>query len=212
MNDRKSKRMRRYVTGGACAFSLLSVYSLTACSQGQSSVTGQESGSSSRSVASSALPSSPRTSTANAVDVANAFVALAEGKKSTSLEWGDKVNYYIGADQVGDEMTSDSFPAGLKSCPPGTGEYEQRKCPVSPLDSVSGLVRAGLKPSIEPGVPDVAGCSTIERPDSTRQMTAVTIRPPDIPEQRNCFSDFAITLFLDGSRKVGAVQFTLSGG
>jgi hypothetical protein len=142
-----------------------------------------------------------------AVKAAEAFVALAQGTASATVPWAEQVTYYIGAVRVAD-LTPKELPAALRSCPPGKAEYEQRKCPVSPLKTIATMVKDGAV-VVEPDAPTTLGCTNVTIPKDTATLMAATVRP--LEQDRNCITDFAVTLFTDATGNVDTIQFTLDG-
>lgn len=139
---------------------------------------------------------------------AEAFVALAGGDRSVEVPWAPRVSYSIGGVEVGDLAAGPGLAASLRTCPDGVEEYEGRACPVSPLDTVSNLLRDGSSAVVEAGVPDVVGCTKVIGAPAPG-LTAASIRPP--AEDRDCFSDFVVTLYSNTAGAVERIDFTLSG-
>jgi len=153
-----------------------------------------------------AASSSPAPSAA--IKATEAFVALAKGTGSATVPWGEHVAYYIGGVRVAD-LKPEDFPAALQSCPPGKAEYEGRACPVSPLATVASMVNDGADVVVEPNAPTLLGCTNVTMPKEASALAAATVRP--LEKDRNCFSDFAVTLFTDATGNVQTIQFTLDG-
>lgn len=151
---------------------------------------------------------------------AEAFIALSGGDRSSTVPWSDRVAYYVGDALVG-VLSRDALPQALRSCPAGTVEYEGRPCPVSPLDTVAAAsappgASGGSGASgetgvvVEPSAPDTVGCTRLAGPPpGTAGLVATSVRP--VPTRRDCFGDFAVTLFTDATGRVVVLRFVLSG-
>jgi len=86
--------------------------------------------------------------------------------------------------------------------------YEGRDCPVSALRTLAGHARDGGEVVYETEPPSVVGCNRY-RHTSTPAATTIWIRPSE--GARDCFSDFAVAVSLDGRGLIVSVDFTLSG-
>jgi len=143
--------------------------------------------------------------------VAEAFVAFA-ADGSTTVPWSDRVSYLIEGDEVASLGSADaSTRQAWSGCPAGQSEYAGRACPVSPVTALAGLLAEGGEAVAEPGTPRTVGCSSpvLAGPAELNAASAVTIRPP--LDRRDCFSDFAVTLYLADDDRVSALALTLSG-
>lgn len=152
--------------------------------------------------------SSPSKSVSTSTIAAEAFVVLAADNKSVEIPWAEEVEYFIGSGSAGSPIPVNALPERLKSCPAGADEYEGRVCPVSPLATVAEVGKSGAKVVIENGAPETVGCSKVVPPAVSTGLRAISIRPPT--DSRDCFSDFAVTLFENESGKIQVVQFSLS--
>ncbi|GAB2730142.1 hypothetical protein GCM10027273_06070 [Nocardioides pakistanensis] len=147
-------------------------------------------------------------SRADAASAAQALVAYAEGT-ATEVPWASEVSYRIAGEQVA------RFAADLADrrstwdgCPRASSTYEGRDCPVSPLRTITLLVRDGGEVTFDSEPPRIVGCSRYQDA-AARSAETIWIRPDET--HRDCFSDFAVALSLDGSGRVAAVDLTLSG-
>jgi hypothetical protein len=122
------------------------------------------------------------------------------------VPWADLVTYSIGGVRVGDFAPGDTVADELSSCLPGERNVEGHTCPVSPYEAVAGLAP---DVTIETAVPDRVGCNRFAEPEVPAGLTTATIRPVD--ERRDCFSDFAVTLYLNATGDVEWIDFALSG-
>lgn len=146
---------------------------------------------------------------ARASEAAAAFIALAGGDSAAEVPWAERVAYYVGGSEIGLLPSGPGLPAALSACPEGVKEYEGRACPVSPLRTVEDLVQNGDRPVIEPGTPEVVGCTKVAELSGIDGLTDVSIRPPT--DARDCFSDFSVTLYSNAAGFVERIDFTLSG-
>jgi hypothetical protein len=138
---------------------------------------------------------------------AGAFVAFASGEKS-AVPWADEVTYYVGGQKAAVlDADGAARPDSWEGCAEG-GTYAGRDCPVSALGPVADLVDAGDEPSLESVSPKTVGCSRGAAPDGIESAAVVSIRPPT--RMRDCFSDFAVSLYLDDDGRVSAVNLQLS--
>jgi hypothetical protein len=150
---------------------------------------------------------SATSSVSAATKATEAFVALAEDKGSATVPWSKQVAYYIGDVRVAD-LKPEQLPDALRSCSPGKKEYEGRTCPVSPLETVASMAKSGSDVVVDSDAPTTVGCTKVTNPKEAAGLTAASIRPPE--NKRDCFSDFAVTLFTDEAGDVATIQFTLS--
>lgn len=93
----------------------------------------------------------------------------------------------------------------MEGCLPGTKKVEGRDCPVSPLRAVA----ESPTPSVEEHPPRRVGCNNFVTPEVSSELSTTVIRPPE--DQCDCFSDFAVTLYLNDANAVEWVDFALSG-
>lgn len=156
---------------------------------------------------SAAKPTSTSTTQAQTwgSSAANAFVEYAEGG-TDKVPWGGSVTYSIGGVQVGTFTPGPSVSGELSACLPGKSEVEGHTCPVSPLKTVSEDAGHVV---FEPSLPGRVGCNTFSPPNVPNAWTPTVIRPPEA--RRDCFSDFAVTLFVNESGNVVGIDFALSG-
>ncbi|MBM7516846.1 hypothetical protein [Nocardioides nitrophenolicus] len=143
--------------------------------------------------------------------IAEAFVAFA-ADGSTTVPWSDRVSYLIEGSVVASLSSADaSTHQAWSGCPPSEHEYAARACPVSPVTARAGLLAEGGEAVVEPGTPHTVGCSSpvLAAPAELNAASAVTIRPPLV--RRDCFADFAVTLYLADDDRVSALALTLSG-
>lgn len=136
---------------------------------------------------------------------AEAFVTLSSDGPD-QVPWADQVTYSIGGVQVGTFAPGATVPNDVKRCPLGKNEVEGHTCPVSPLDTVADVAPMA---SIEMATPDRVGCNLFVAPKVPARLTSASIRPP--ADSRNCFSDFAVTLYVDDAGHVQWLDFALSG-
>lgn len=136
---------------------------------------------------------------------AAAFVALANGEPDL-VPWARRVTYSIGGARVGSFAPGPTVAVDLERCPTGPSVVEGHTCPVSPLVAVSSVAPEQV---IEDDDLVTVGCNRFNAPDVPANLTSVSIRPP--ATVRDCFSDFAVTLYLDGAGRVAWIDFALSG-
>ncbi|MEJ7832539.1 MAG: hypothetical protein WKF79_06460 [Nocardioides sp.] len=142
------------------------------------------------------------------VGAVEAFTAYAEGGRP-EVPWADVVTYSITGERVARFASGAADRRGTwEGCPARTTTYEGRDCPVSPLGTIAMLAREGGQVVYESAPPRIVGCNRYRAPldDAT---TTIWIRPDE--QHRDCFSDFALTLSLDRSGRVAAVDLALSG-
>jgi hypothetical protein len=159
-------------------------------------------------------PERPRASVSASSDAATtaarALIALARDPGSGPRSpWASAVDYSIGGVEVGAVRAGADLTTALAVCPAGASEYEGHACPVSPLMTLKNLTGSGGEPVVEKGEAVTVGCNRYRPPAASVGLDAVTIRPPD--DERDCFNDFAVTLYVDDAGDVGLVDFTLSG-
>ena len=152
---------------------------------------------------------SPTPVSAADVSAAKAVLALAHGSETAQVRWAEHVTYSLSGHEVGTVRPGPSLARSLRACPFGATEYEGRTCPVSPLATLAAAVRAGWVIAIERGRPETVGCSTSSAPSGATGLTAVSLRPPK--EKRDCFSDFAVTIYVNEQHQVAWIDFVLSG-
>lgn len=153
-------------------------------------------------------PAPTPTAAVPGTEAAESFLDLSRDPRA-AVRWAPRVGYSLGGTPVGTLDLGTGLAASLRACPDVQTTYEGRACPVSPLTTLVTWVRGGGEVEIEPGGPEVVGCSTTRQPDAVAEYAAVSLRPP--AASRNCFTDFAVTLYLDGDGRVAWVDFTLSG-
>lgn len=137
-----------------------------------------------------------------------AFTAYADGGRS-AVRWARVVDYRVAGDLVA------RFDPGFAKrretwdgCPEGATTYEGRDCPVSPLRTLARVGRGGGEVIYETSPPRIVGCNRYRLPRSEAPVT-IWIRPDE--QHRDCFSDFAVAVSLNGSSRVVAVDLYLSG-
>jgi hypothetical protein len=106
----------------------------------------------------------------------------------------------IRADEIDDRRAWDA-------CPQGAQRYAARRCPVSALEIMELAAQEGARVVHQQQVPAQVGCDQPSEP-AIPHVSVVSLRPDR--RHRDCFSDFAVTLYLDGSDKVTAVDVVLS--
>ena len=141
--------------------------------------------------------------------VAERFVGLGTTSK-TGPRWARQVSVYVGGEKARTLVAAEAADQrSWRLCPPSAAEYAMRKCPVSPFRAMDLLAEDAGMPVYEDRVPTNVGCDTVAvLPDGVRSSSSITIRPDR--HHRDCFSDFAITLYVDAEQRVSAVSFTLS--
>ena len=148
-------------------------------------------------------PPSPTASPERAA--AEAFVALSANGPDR-VPWADRVTYSIAGKKVTTFIPGAEVPANLNRCPPGDEEFDGHTCPISPLDY---LAEFASRASVEKAPPKVYGCNRFTAPKTPARLASVSIRPPE--EERSCFTDFVVTLYVNGAGKVEWLDFALSG-
>jgi hypothetical protein len=160
---------------------------------------------------SASAPSDPPTSDAvaptDARGAAEAFVMFASGKSST-VPWARAVDFYIGGSSVARLDPTSAADLGAWNGCPKSGDYAGRECPVSALGPIADLVGAGRDPVYEDKVPETVGCSRGSEPLGISSATVMSIRPT--PRERDCFSDFAVSLFFNEDNEIVGVNLQLS--
>ncbi|NYD42119.1 hypothetical protein [Nocardioides panaciterrulae] len=139
---------------------------------------------------------------------AEAFTRFAGGGRP-AVPWAAAVVYRISGEQVarfGPDVAD--RPETWDGCPERTTTYEGRDCPVSPLGTIASLSQDGGHVVYSTETPTAVGCNSY-RPPAADAGTTVWIRPQE--ERRDCFSDFAVAVALDGSGRVVSVDLALSG-
>ncbi|MCD4525930.1 hypothetical protein [Nocardioides sp. cx-173] len=146
---------------------------------------------------------------AAAADAAAAFVAFAQGEES-QVRWAGVVRYYVHGALVAEFVPSFADdPDTWDGCHAGDTTYEGRDCPVSPLSTIGQDEAPGAGPVVEEAAPQTVGC-TADLPRADVDATPLAWIRPD-PDLRDCFSDYAVTLYLDDDERVSAVDLVLSG-
>lgn len=138
---------------------------------------------------------------------AEALVTFASQGHS-QVPWGTAVTYSIGSERIGRlEAAKADQRASWYGCPVGTAEYEGRKCPVSPMDTLAAANEAdGVV--FENNGPETVGCNVYRTPSWASDGETVWIRPVGA---RDCFSDFVVAVLLDSSGRIISLDFALSG-
>lgn len=93
-------------------------------------------------------------------------------------------------------------------CPADAIEYDGRACLVSPLEAIATASRGGRSTSIGTERPDVVGCSRVVDPPGTPGRVMGWIRPD---QERACFSDFVVAVYVDDAERISGVNVVLSG-
>lgn len=133
-----------------------------------------------------------------------AFIAFASGEPD-DVPWADRVTYSIGGVKIRTFTPGAGVSEALEGCLSGTKQVEGRDCPVSPLRTVA----ESATPSVEERPPSRLGCNTFVTPEVSSALSMTVIRPPQ--DDRDCFSDFAVTLYLNDADAVEWLDFALSG-
>ena len=142
-------------------------------------------------------------------EVGREFVDVLHGRPQDEL-WAGSVGLYVAGKLSSTLAPADvADPARWVGCPGDVPEYNGRECPVSLLRQVQVLHEDGGALVFEDQVPEVVGCDLVRAPPGVDGSDTVTIRP-DV-DHRSCFSDFAITLYLDDRGRLGTVAVTISG-
>jgi hypothetical protein len=142
---------------------------------------------------------------------ASAFTAYAEGGRP-EVPWADIVTFRIAGEQVARfDPDFANRRETWEGCPTGMTTHEGRDCPVSPLRTIAQIGRDGGGVVYRTEPPRVVGCNrygpSLDEVDEA--VTTAWIRPEE--RHRDCFSDFAVAVSLDGAGRVVAVDLTLSG-
>lgn len=136
----------------------------------------------------------------------DAFEAVVPGART--LSWAPVVHYLLGGRLVRtldvDEVRD---PSAWTGCPKQTVVYAGRDCPISMLAMVEYAATTGDL-VVEVGTPATVGCDTVITPARAARLVAASLRPDR--EHRDCFSDFAITLYVNADRQVEVVNFVAS--
>ena len=139
--------------------------------------------------------------------VADGFVGL-KGDSEGAPRWTDPVTVYVGGEVAKKLAAAEADErSSWSTCPPSATEYAMRKCPVSPFRTMDLLAQDGGTVVYEDKVPTRLGCDLVAALPEWETLGTITIRP-DLAHQ-NCFSDFAITLYVDDRNRINAVNFTL---
>lgn len=142
------------------------------------------------------------------ITAARAFTAFARGERSNA-PWAPRITLLIEGQDVAvlDSSEADSREAWT-DCPSTSTEYAGRECPVSPVSTIKLLDREGGEVVYEKGTPLTVGCSRLSPPPATAGTTVISIRPDHA--HRDCFSDFAVALYVDSGGRITMVNFVLS--
>lgn len=133
-----------------------------------------------------------------------AFIAFAAGERD-QVPWADRVTYSIAGIKAGTFTPGAGVVEALEGCLPGEKQVEGRDCPVSPLRAVAETAT----PVVEERPPTHVGCNVFVTPQASLALLTTVIRPPK--DERDCFSDYAVTLYLNDAHTVEWVDFALSG-
>jgi len=137
---------------------------------------------------------------------ANGFVAYAEGGGYEFVPWADRVTYYVHGERYASMTAFEAERRGnWLGCLPDATSYEGRGCPVSPLRTI----RLADAPVVEDEAPSVIGCNKARPPADVVYDYALWVRPA--AADRDCFSDFAVTVYVDADGRISAVDLALSG-
>lgn len=134
--------------------------------------------------------------------------AYRDATGGNQVSWAPRVDFFYsgipGESVDADDLQSAS---GWDGCPLGEDQYAARDCPVSPLRTLELIADAGAQLVSESTAPTTVGCDRPSQPDITA-IEVISIRPD--MDHRSCFEDFAITLYLDDSDSIVAVDLVLS--
>ena len=127
---------------------------------------------------------------------------------AADIVWASKISVsYSGEPGIWLSAAQADDPKSWEGCPANKTEYAARPCPLSPLETIEMAVSEGVKMVHEEEVPKYVGCDRPEPPEAPDDQV-ISVRPDK--RHRNCFSDFAVTMYLDASDTVDAVDFVLS--
>lgn len=141
------------------------------------------------------------------VSLAEALVTFASQGRS-HVPWGTTVTYSIASEPVERFAAATANErASWYGCPVDASEYEGRKCPVSPMDTLAAANEADGVVYERKG-PETVGCNVYSAPPWASVGETVWIRPAGA---RDCFSDFVVAVLVDSSDRIRSVDFALSG-
>jgi hypothetical protein len=150
----------------------------------------------------------PREESKSSLQTVQAFADFATGK-ANRVPWSTETTLYFNGAEV---ARFDPARAGRRDswsgCPHGSATFEGRDCPVLPLTVVRDANRGTRSTSIEDEAPAVVGCSRVRKSADVVGKAAGWIRPD---QDRDCFGDFAVAVYLDDAGDVSAVNVVLSG-
>lgn len=197
----------------AVACTVLSVVLVAGCTSSESVPTNEgsraaEGGSSTTDVPSESTTTSPETDSSPDVLPSRAFSAFAEGD-DIRIPWANETTLYFNGEKVAQLDARRAARRGSWSiCPAGSDTYEGRACPVSVLDTIRAANRRGRTTSIEVESPTVVGCNQVRPPSDVVGNVTGWIRPN---QDRDCFGDFAIAVYVNAADEISAINFVLSG-
>jgi hypothetical protein len=142
-------------------------------------------------------------------EVARAFVDVLDGHAHDEL-WSGPVALYVAGTLSSTLTPADAAdPTRWAGCPGDVATYNERECPVSLPRTIQALRSEGGTLVFEDQVPAIMGCDRVRPPPGVDGLDSVTVRPG--VAHRSCFSDFAMTLYVDDRGQVGTVSVTISG-
>jgi hypothetical protein len=144
-------------------------------------------------------------SRATAASPAQSFAKFAGGEPD-GVPWADQVAYSINGVVVREVSAGTSMREKLSGCLPDTNEVEGHPCPASPLDTI-GMSKGPLV--FETFTPVHVGCNQFVSPKLPRGLTVTVIRPPE--STRDCFTDYAVSLYSNKDDRIAWVDLSLSG-
>jgi len=134
--------------------------------------------------------------------------AYADVTGAEDIAWAPEVAVsYSGEPGITLRAVQADDPKSWVGCPANASEYAGRPCPLSPLETIEMAVSDGVRMVHEKEVPKYVGCDQPEPPDAPGDQV-ISVRPDK--QHRDCFSDFAVTMYLDASGAVDTVDFVLS--
>ena len=143
-----------------------------------------------------------------ALDPVDAFRRFARGLP-VRLPWSAETTLYFNGVEVADfNPTQARRLDSWAACPRGSASYEGHRCPISVIRVVRDAGRGSKSTSIEYDAPTVVGCNRVQEPPGIKSEAIGWIRPD---QDRDCFGDFAVGVYLDGAEDVSAVNLVLSG-